>query len=60
MGLEPERPCYARVDGLERGGAFELMELELIEPYLGLVRSGAVERFADEIEAALAPEQTTR
>ena len=60
MNTAPERLCYARVDGLERGGGFELMELELIEPYLGLVRSDAVERFADELEAALERELPAR
>lgn len=40
---------YARVDGVERDGQFLLMELELIEPFLGLERGGAVERFADRI-----------
>lgn len=32
----PERPLYARVDGIARGSAFLLMELELIEPNLYL------------------------
>jgi glutathione synthase/RimK-type ligase-like ATP-grasp enzyme len=31
---------YARVDGLERGGRFILMELELIEPVLFLAYDG--------------------
>ena len=45
---------YARVDGIERNGEFELLELELIEPYLGLSRGeNAVEMFVDAIEAAL-------
>lgn len=30
----PARPLYARVDGIRRGGAFLLMEVEVIEPYL--------------------------
>jgi hypothetical protein len=30
----PEAPLYARVDGIRRGEAFLLMEVELIEPYL--------------------------
>lgn len=39
--------AYARVDGVVRGGAFVLMELELIEPYLFLNSSpGAADRFA--------------
>jgi glutathione synthase/RimK-type ligase-like ATP-grasp enzyme len=43
----PEIPLYARVDGIDRGGAFLLMELELIEPnlFLGL-GAGAADRFA--------------
>jgi glutathione synthase/RimK-type ligase-like ATP-grasp enzyme len=40
---------YARVDGIEREGQFLLMELELIEPFLGLERGGAVEEFANRI-----------
>src|SRR5262245_57299199 len=32
----PETPLYARVDGIARGNAFLLMELELIEPNLFL------------------------
>ena len=39
---------YARVDGIERDGQFVLMELELIEPFLGLHRRGdAPARLAD-------------
>lgn len=54
LGLESSELVYARVDGLERDGQFQLMELELIEPYLGLRRSeGALDRFADAIETAL-------
>ncbi len=37
---------YARVDGIVREGALILMELELIEPFLGLERGNAVRRFA--------------
>lgn len=41
---------YARVDGIERDGTFVLMELELIEPYLGLGRDpDAAVRFADAV-----------
>jgi glutathione synthase/RimK-type ligase-like ATP-grasp enzyme len=32
----PEKPFYARVDGIQRGGEFLLMEVELIEPYFYL------------------------
>jgi glutathione synthase/RimK-type ligase-like ATP-grasp enzyme len=39
---------YARVDGVVRGGRFEVMELELVEPSLFLEPCpGAAERFAD-------------
>lgn len=52
---DPSTLVYARVDGVERDGSFVLLELELIEPYLGLSNSdGAVERFADAIERRLA------
>ncbi|WP_112662011.1 ATP-grasp domain-containing protein [Microvirga flavescens] len=36
----PERPGYARVDGIIRPDGFMLMELELIEPYLYLEFAG--------------------
>jgi glutathione synthase/RimK-type ligase-like ATP-grasp enzyme len=42
-----EPPLYARVDGISRGNAFVLMELELIEPNLFLAYGdGAADRFA--------------
>lgn len=45
---------YARVDGVIDNGEFRLMELELIEPALFLLRcSGAAERFAEAIVASL-------
>lgn len=45
--------AYARVDGVERGGRFVLMELELVEPYLGLGRDEAApERLADAVLSA--------
>jgi glutathione synthase/RimK-type ligase-like ATP-grasp enzyme len=54
LGALPEAPLYARVDGISRGGAFLLMELELIEPNLFLGFSpGAVERFAEAIRVRL-------
>ncbi|MUV85029.1 hypothetical protein GJ631_00120 [Natronomonas sp. CBA1123] len=54
LGLAPEALPYARVDGIVRDGEFLLSELELIEPFLGLDRSaGAVDRFADAVEAAI-------
>ena len=36
LGLLPQTPLYARVDGLVRASGFMLMELELIDPYLYL------------------------
>jgi hypothetical protein len=43
----PEVPLYARVDGIVRGEAFLLMELELIEPNLFFdIAPGSAERFA--------------
>ena len=36
LGLLPQVPLYARVDGLVRASGFMLMELELIDPYLYL------------------------
>lgn len=46
-GVDPGDLSYARVDGVVRDGRFRLMELELIEPYLGLEAAGALDRFAD-------------
>jgi len=47
-------PLYARVDGVEHGVRFLLMELELLEPALFLSSaSGSAERFADAIKAKL-------
>ena len=54
LGVDSDRLPYARVDSIERGGAFRLMELELVEPYLSLdTEPGAVGAFADAVEAAL-------
>ncbi|MFB6081795.1 MAG: RimK family alpha-L-glutamate ligase [Halanaeroarchaeum sp.] len=54
LSIDVTEFAYARVDGVERAGEFELMELELIEPYLGLATSeGAVDRFADAIATAV-------
>jgi glutathione synthase/RimK-type ligase-like ATP-grasp enzyme len=45
-------PLYARVDGVESGGQFLLMELELIEPALFLrLAEHSAERFAEAIAA---------
>ncbi|MGB7586726.1 MAG: hypothetical protein WBM11_17930 [Terriglobales bacterium] len=47
-------PLYARVDGVERGGQFLLMELELIEPALYLqLADGAADRFAAVVAATI-------
>lgn len=47
ISVLPETPLYARVDGIARGSALLLMELELIEPHLYLSEaSGAAERLA--------------
>jgi glutathione synthase/RimK-type ligase-like ATP-grasp enzyme len=47
LSVLPEMPLYARVDGIARGSAFLLMELELIEPNLFLAAAtGAANRFA--------------
>jgi len=43
----PEQPLYARIDGIEDGRGFLLMEAELIEPALFLELGGAVTRFAE-------------
>jgi len=61
----PETPLYARVDGIARGSAFLLMELELIEPNLFLGESsGAAERLAAAIarrlSGGLASDEFTR
>jgi len=50
----PETPLYARVDGVARGDAFLLMELELIEPNLFLAAADdAAERLARAINRRL-------
>ena len=47
LAVLPEVPLYARVDGITRGDAFLLMELELIEPNLFLeLGKGAADRLA--------------
>ncbi len=50
----PAAWLYARVDGVEIGGKFVLVELEMLEPalFLGAQRQAA-ERFADAIAAAV-------
>jgi hypothetical protein len=50
MGIERESLTYARVDYVTRETDLLLMELELIEPYLGLERGdNTVERFCEVI-----------
>jgi len=50
----PEVPLYARVDGIARGDAFLLMELELIEPHLFFVQQpDSTERFARALSARI-------
>lgn len=50
LSLDATEFVYARVDGVKRADEFELMELELIEPYLGLSMSeGAVDQFVKAI-----------
>jgi glutathione synthase/RimK-type ligase-like ATP-grasp enzyme len=50
----PEKPLYARVDGVVQGDAFLLMELELIEPNLFLELSAdAPRRFANALSTRL-------
>jgi glutathione synthase/RimK-type ligase-like ATP-grasp enzyme len=47
LGAAPDRPTYARVDGVMIDGVFTLMELELIEPVLFLgMHDGSAARFA--------------
>jgi glutathione synthase/RimK-type ligase-like ATP-grasp enzyme len=46
----PSMPCYARVDGVVRDGAFLVMELELLEPQLFLdIEEHAACHFAEAI-----------
>lgn len=55
LAMLPSAPLYARVDGIVRGDAFLLMELELIEPnlFLGL-QPGAYDVLACAIASRLA------
>jgi glutathione synthase/RimK-type ligase-like ATP-grasp enzyme len=54
LALLPERPLYARVDGVVQAGRFVTMEVEVNEPDLGLnLVAGAAERFADALLARL-------
>jgi glutathione synthase/RimK-type ligase-like ATP-grasp enzyme len=50
----PERPLYARVDGVDTAGGLVLLELELLEPALFLATdAAAAARFVDAIERRL-------
>lgn len=50
LELDADALPYARVDYVPREGDLVLMELELVEPFLGLERGeGAVERFCDAV-----------
>lgn len=52
----PTEALYARIDGVERDGRFELMEVEVIEPYLFCPGSpGAMERYVAAVASALRP-----
>lgn len=54
LEIPVEQLPYARIDVLERDGTLELMELELIEPYLGLDRKpGSPAMFANAIISSL-------
>jgi len=55
LALLPERPLYARVDGVVDADRFVVMEVEVNEPGLGLhLAPGAGERFADALLTRLA------
>lgn len=55
LGLEETQLPYARVDYAERNADLQLMELELIEPYLGFDRGeNAVGRFCEALRAFFA------
>ena len=50
----PLEPLYARIDGIVRDGHFELMEVEVIEPYLFFPGSeAAVARYVDAVTACV-------
>jgi hypothetical protein len=54
LALVPDRPLYARVDGVIHGRRFVVMEVEVNEPALGLdLVPGAADRFADALLARL-------
>jgi glutathione synthase/RimK-type ligase-like ATP-grasp enzyme len=52
LGELPTPTLYARIDGIVRDGEFELMEVEVIEPYLFLPGApGAVDRYVTAVAA---------
>jgi glutathione synthase/RimK-type ligase-like ATP-grasp enzyme len=54
LAASGQETLYARVDGVRRGGRFEVMELELVEPSLFLETTpGAAERFAHALAGSL-------
>lgn len=56
LSVDTTELVYARVDGVVREEQFQLMEVELIEPYLGLSMSeGIADRFVEAIVTALSP-----
>ncbi len=57
LAIAPRSPAYARVDGFLRGGRFNLIELELIEPrlFLETTNSLAAEKFCDSVLAHVDP-----
>jgi glutathione synthase/RimK-type ligase-like ATP-grasp enzyme len=54
LNLLPERPLYARVDGVATPAGFVLLELELLEPVLFFATNvESADRFAKALEARL-------
>ena len=54
LACAPTPTLYARVDGCEVNGTFQLMELELIEPWLFFLEEpGAAGKFVRELSALL-------
>ena len=56
LALLPDRPLYARIDGVADGDRLVVMEVEVNEPGLGMdLAPGSGERFADALLARLPP-----
>ncbi len=54
LALLPERPLYARIDGVADGERFVVMEVEVNEPGLGMdLAPGSGDRFAEALLARL-------